>query len=197
MDAMKKERLIELAESGLPPTAEEQRLLEADPAARTELDRLTVLFADVRRLPEPEIDEKELAGLLPAVRRGIESRRSRPPLAWLALRPAAARALAIAATLLLALNLLMPVAPEENPQGQVSQLDLVSSLALGIEPANSDLMTEAITYEDLDLFPDIEEMADSGSEELFFDDSTLALMNVAVGLDKEQFSQLEKLLGFE
>jgi len=128
MDAMKKERLIELAESGLPPTAEEQRLLEADPAARTELDRLTVLFADVRRLPEPEIDEKELAGLLPAVRRGIESRRSRPPLAWLALRPAAARALAIAATLLLALNLLMPVAPEENPQGQVSQLDLVSSL---------------------------------------------------------------------
>ena len=191
---MDKDRLIAIAEGKLPPTAEEQRLLESDAALRGELRELQELFDGLRRLPEPQPDEAAIAGLLSSVREAIEGRRARSPLAWIALRPAAVRVLAAAASLLIIAGVLFfgGIQPATNEQ---PELNGSSRYAIDFETDSGDLINTAISFGEIEMFGEIDEIVESDPAEFLVADSTAELFHDAAQLDNEQFAALEDALG--
>lgn len=191
-----KERLIELAEGEFSPTAEEQKTLASDAALRRELEALRSLFAELKSSPAPEIDERALAGVLPAVRRGIERRRARLTLAWIPARPALARALAASAAMLLLIGLAAVV----GIQPGIDEMPL--EIANGFEADSafypdtdfSDLQVKASRLPGDDFLAGIEEELSADSLGIYFEETSLALMDDAAMLDLERFQEVHGAL---
>ena len=191
-----KERLIELAEGELSPTAEEQKALASDAGLRQELETLRSLFADLKGAPAPQIDERALAGVLPAVRRGIERRRARSILTWIPARPALARALAASAAMLMLIGLASVV----GIQPGIDEVPL--EIADGFEADSAfypdtdfgDLQVEASRLTGDDFIAGIEEELNADSLGVYFEETSLALMDDAAMLDLEQFQEVHSAL---
>ena len=202
MRSINKERLIELAEGRLAPTAEEQRLLQSDQSLRQELERLRGIFTALRSLPDPAIDQDELDKLVPAIRTKLRSLR-RPSLpAWLKLRPAFSHALAAAASFLFIIGTILLVGVNDALQPEREQPAAEVLLAPDFELDNEtefeslsddELLVEASALSELELFPELEEDIDSDFSYYFGDSLTSELMESAAS-DESALAFLEGML---
>ena len=195
-------RLIELAEGELSPTAEEQRALASDAGLRRELEALRSLFAGLRSAPAPEIDERALAGVLPAVQRGIERRRARSVLAWITAPPAPlappalARALTASAAVLLLIGLVAVVGIQpglERAPLEIAEVFEADS-AFYTDSDFDALQVEASRLPVDDFLAGIEEELSADSVDLYFEETSLALMDSAALLDLERFREVQGAL---
>jgi len=194
-----KERLIELAEGELSPTAEEQKALASDAGLRRELEALRSLFTELKSAPAPEIDERALAGVLPAVRRGIERRRARSALAWITaphVPPALARVLAASTAVLLLIGLAAVVGIQpglERAPLEVAEVFEADS-AFYTDSDFDALQVEASRLPGDDFLAGIEEALSADSVDLYFEETSLALMDSAAMLDLERFQEVQGAL---
>lgn len=191
-----KERLIELAEGELSPTAEEQKALASDAGLRRELEALRSLFTELKSAPAPEIDERALAGVLPAVRRGIERRRARSALAWITaphVPPALARVLAASTAVLLLIGLAAVVGIQ--PGLERAPLEVAEADSAFYTDSDFDaLQVEASRLPGDDFLAGIEEALSADSVDLYFEETSLALMDSAAMLDLERFQEVQGAL---
>ncbi len=191
-----KERLIELAEGELSPTAEEQKALASDAGLRRELEALRSLFTELKSAPAPEIDERALAGVLPAVRRGIERRRARSALAWITaphVPPALARVLAASTAVLLLIGLAAVVGIQ--PGLERAPLEVAEADSAFYTDSDFDtLQVEASRMPGDDFLAGIEEELSADSVDLYFEETSLALMDSAAMLDLERFQEVQGAL---
>ena len=191
---MDEDKLLAIAEGRLCPTADEQRLLESDAGLRRELQELQELFAGLRQLPEPQPDDAAIAGILPSVREAIENRRARSPLVWIALRPAAVRVLAAAASLVIIAGLLF-LGGSQPASNSEPELNGTSRYAIDYETDSGDLINTAMSFGDLEMYGEISEVAESDPAEFLIEDSAYGLYQDVAQLDNEQFAALEDALG--
>lgn len=194
MKTIKHERLIELAEGREEPTAEESRLLKTSESLRAEFEELTTLFTDLRAQPEPELDPRAIAGILPAVRAGIAERAARNPFARLFDGGLLNNFVAAAASLLILFGLLY-LAPESfAPATDQELLSYGFASAQLADPAFDVgvLQLEAGESSEFELYGDIDNVLDSTDSIELLDDNTFDLMDRAAELDDSTFKEIKE-----
>lgn len=207
MNKIDKQRLIELAEGGISPSEEEAKILEDNIELQQELEDLRMLFAGLRGMPEPEIDQVALESILPKVRAGIKDRRKAAPIFGLQLRPAYALSAAAALALIIIVGAFAifgpsilgppeeesaadaratavvseePVQPDQLPEIDSDTATLLDEeLAYETSGYSGNLIVEAGSIEGLDLLPELEEALLNNSVDIQFADSTVSLMQSA------------------
>jgi hypothetical protein len=201
MANMKKERLVELAEGSLAPSEEELQMLAADEGLRREFEELRGLFAALRGLPQPEIDQAAVEGLIPALRAEIGKRRESANPFRLAARPAfvlsaaGAAAVALAAVFILS-TWLSTSGPEtlpfDTPLAAVEQtpLEVTEEMERAVFDVGS-LIAEASSITEIELFADVDETAISESDLYFQEDSTISLIE-SIASDDTSLAMLEQ-----
>ena len=186
-------RLIELAEGKSAPTAVELRSLAVNPDLRKELGEYKSLFADLNNMPEPTVDKRALAQLLPSLRRRIESR-TNPLVSWLQLRPVFSKVLAVAMSIMILVGFALLL--EDSRPDSSEQFELFADMngeqtLIFTADDTGELMAEASVIPELDLFPEMDIGLNNGVPEMLIDESTISLME-SVTSDETIFALLEK-----
>lgn len=196
MNTISTDRLIELAEMDLAPTADEQHLLSENPFLRTKLDEIQALFDDIRSLPDPVENESRLQGILPAVRQAIQDRkdhRSFSPLERWQTLPNFATALAsVILAFIVAFIFSGNGAPSNLPD--YAEITLVDALANTSSSPSTSAVWEASLLPEINLFPNLDTETNGTSNEIYMDNSTFSLMDQATTLGIGEYEQLKKVM---
>ena len=194
MKNITQERLIELAEETSLLTADERRLLESNDSLRAEYQELRALFSDLRAQPEPELDARAIAGILPGVRAKIDERAERRGLfGWLTAWQPAGNLIAAAASMIILLGLLI-LAPGTGPLPTDQELLSYGIASAQLADPSLDvgiLQLEAGNSSDFELFSDLEDTLETTESLEFLDENTFDLMDRATDLDDETYDSIK------